>query len=75
MVSTTLALDATLSSRLSSRSRSQYQDMKRLEREHAKEKQKLTKDKDSSKSQLTKANQAKAKIENLGRELQKVCNF
>ncbi|KAH7104956.1 hypothetical protein BKA62DRAFT_691227 [Auriculariales sp. MPI-PUGE-AT-0066] len=48
-----------------------YQDMKRSERDHSKEKQKLTKEKDASKSQLTKANQAKTKIENLGRELQK----
>ncbi|KZW00466.1 hypothetical protein EXIGLDRAFT_761559 [Exidia glandulosa HHB12029] len=48
-----------------------YQDMKRVEREHAKEKQKLTKDKDASKSQLTKANAAKTRLENVGRELQK----
>lgn len=48
-----------------------YQEMKRTEREHAKEKQKLTKDKDASKSQLTKANQAKTRLENVGRELQK----
>lgn len=48
-----------------------YQDMKRIERDHAKEKQKLTKDKDASKSQLTKANAAKARLENVGRELQK----
>ena len=63
--------------------------MKRVERDHAKEKQKLVKDKDSgehrrrveisqplnlltAKSQLTKANQTKTKMENLARELQKV---
>lgn len=52
--------------------RAQYQDMKRIERDHSKEKQKLTKDKDASKSQLTKANAAKTRLENVGRELQKV---
>ena len=62
-----------------------------MERDHAKEKQKLVKDKDAgnipasphhfarliyaseAKSQLTKANQTKTKMENLARELQKVC--
>jgi hypothetical protein len=63
-----------------------------MEREHAKEKQKLVKDKDAgavycpfssdgrpsnmsqlAKGQLTKANQTKAKMESLARELQKVC--
>lgn len=59
-----------------------------MERDHAKEKQKLAKDKDAgtrsyaflfslsdqaaAKSQLTKANQTKTKMENLARELQKV---
>ena len=64
-----------------------------MERDHAKEKQKLVKDKDAgqlllsrcfswpypssvnpskAKGQLTKANQTKAKMENLARELQKV---
>jgi hypothetical protein len=65
-----------------------------MERDHAKEKQKLVKDKDAgmsyshshcprspiltpghartAKSQLTKANQTKTKMENLARELQKV---
>jgi len=42
-----------------------------MERDHAKEKQKLVKDKDAAKSQLTKANQTKTKMENLARELQK----
>ena len=61
-----------------------------MERDHAKEKQKLMKDKDAGKNiqrlplllqaqslkakgQLTKANQNKTKMENLARELQKVC--
>ncbi|PFH52258.1 hypothetical protein AMATHDRAFT_74319 [Amanita thiersii Skay4041] len=48
-----------------------FAEYKRLERDHAKEKQKLLKDKDAAKSQLTKANQAKIKMENLARELQK----
>ncbi|KAF9454197.1 hypothetical protein P691DRAFT_810923 [Macrolepiota fuliginosa MF-IS2] len=48
-----------------------FAEFKRAERDHAKEKQKLTKDKDAAKSQLTKANQSKAKIEGLARELQK----
>ncbi|EJU02784.1 hypothetical protein DACRYDRAFT_21745 [Dacryopinax primogenitus] len=48
-----------------------FAEMKRLEREHAKERQKLTKDKDAAKSQLTKANQGRTKLENLARELQK----
>ncbi|KAK2461437.1 hypothetical protein APHAL10511_005900 [Amanita phalloides] len=48
-----------------------FAEYKRLERDHAKEKQKLLKDKDAAKSQLTKANQTKAKMENLARELQK----
>ncbi|KAL9716420.1 hypothetical protein Ac2012v2_000868 [Leucoagaricus gongylophorus] len=48
-----------------------FAEFKRAERDHAKEKQKLTKDKDAAKSQLTKANQGKAKIESLARELQK----
>ncbi|KXN88855.1 hypothetical protein AN958_06725 [Leucoagaricus sp. SymC.cos] len=48
-----------------------FAEFKRTERDHAKEKQKLTKDKDAAKSQLTKANQSKAKIEGLARELQK----
>ncbi|KAF8921970.1 hypothetical protein CPB85DRAFT_1209902 [Mucidula mucida] len=48
-----------------------FAEFKRLERDHAKEKQKLTKDKDAAKSQLTKANQTKTKMENLARELQK----
>ncbi|KAH9897756.1 hypothetical protein C8Q73DRAFT_370629 [Cubamyces lactineus] len=48
-----------------------FAELKRLERDHAKEKQKLVKDKDAAKSQLTKANQTKAKMENLARELQK----
>ncbi|KAF9015699.1 hypothetical protein BDQ17DRAFT_1341500 [Cyathus striatus] len=48
-----------------------FAEFKRLERDHAKEKQKLVKDKDAAKSQLTKANQTKAKMENLARELQK----
>ncbi|KDQ15600.1 hypothetical protein BOTBODRAFT_31492 [Botryobasidium botryosum FD-172 SS1] len=48
-----------------------FQEMKRLERDHAKEKQKLTKDKDSAKTQLNKANQSRTKLENLARELQK----
>lgn len=63
-----------------------------MERDFAKEKQKLVKDKDAgkqrflfnnknmpltsarplAKSQLTKANQTKSKMENLARELQKV---
>ncbi|KAJ1302579.1 hypothetical protein OPQ81_002896 [Rhizoctonia solani] len=48
-----------------------FQEMKRLEREHAKEKQKLTRDKDAAKMQYTKASQARTKLENLARELQK----
>ncbi|KAH8987336.1 hypothetical protein EDB86DRAFT_3048193 [Lactarius hatsudake] len=48
-----------------------FAEFKRMEREHQKEKQKLLKDKDAAKSQLTKANQTKVKIENLARELQK----
>ncbi|KAL0951608.1 hypothetical protein HGRIS_008288 [Hohenbuehelia grisea] len=48
-----------------------FSEFKRLERDHAKEKQKLTKDKDAAKGQLTKANQTKTKMENLARELQK----
>ncbi|KAG8219559.1 hypothetical protein J3R82DRAFT_510 [Butyriboletus roseoflavus] len=48
-----------------------FAELKRLERDHAKEKQKLVKDKDAAKGQLTKANQTKAKMENLARELQK----
>ncbi|KAF8445644.1 hypothetical protein L210DRAFT_3642007 [Boletus edulis BED1] len=48
-----------------------FADLKKLERDHAKEKQKLVKDKDAAKGQLTKANQTKAKMENLARELQK----
>ncbi|KAK7058474.1 hypothetical protein VNI00_002108 [Paramarasmius palmivorus] len=48
-----------------------FAELKRLERDHAKEKQKLVKDKDSAKSQLSKANQTKTKMENLARELQK----
>ncbi|KAG8899032.1 hypothetical protein FRB99_006969 [Tulasnella sp. 403] len=48
-----------------------FQEMKRLEREFAKEKQKLVKEKDFSKSQLTKANLAKTKLESLARELQR----
>ncbi|CAE6512692.1 unnamed protein product [Rhizoctonia solani] len=48
-----------------------FQEMKRLEREHAKEKQKLTRDKDSAKMQYNKASQARTKLENLARELQK----
>ncbi|KAF8514792.1 hypothetical protein JB92DRAFT_2811258 [Gautieria morchelliformis] len=48
-----------------------YQELKRLERDHAKEKQKLVKDKDNAKSQLTKANQNKTRFENVARELQK----
>ncbi|KAH7886063.1 hypothetical protein F5I97DRAFT_1780747, partial [Phlebopus sp. FC_14] len=48
-----------------------FAEFKRLERDHAKEKQKLVKDKDAAKGQLTKANQTKAKMENLARELQK----
>ncbi|KAI0050556.1 hypothetical protein FA95DRAFT_1555483 [Auriscalpium vulgare] len=48
-----------------------FAEFKRMEREHQKEKQKLTKDKDAAKSQLTKANQTKVKMENLARELQK----
>ncbi|KAF8527571.1 hypothetical protein BU17DRAFT_39400 [Hysterangium stoloniferum] len=48
-----------------------YQELKRVEREHAKEKQKLVKDKDNAKSQLTKANQNKTRFENVARELQK----
>jgi hypothetical protein len=64
-----------------------------VERDHAKEKQKLMKDKDAgehryrimyrsrsyillpAKSQLTKANQTKTKMENLARELQKVLSL
>ncbi|CCM04464.1 uncharacterized protein FIBRA_06644 [Fibroporia radiculosa] len=49
----------------------QFAELKRVERDHAKEKQKLVKDKDAAKSQLTKANQTKTKMENLARELQK----
>ncbi|KAH7910925.1 hypothetical protein BJ138DRAFT_1086564 [Hygrophoropsis aurantiaca] len=48
-----------------------FAELKRLERDHAKEKQKLAKDKDAAKGQLTKANQTKTKMENLARELQK----
>ncbi|KAI0778975.1 hypothetical protein BD413DRAFT_464917, partial [Trametes elegans] len=48
-----------------------FAELKRLERDHAKEKQKLVKDKDAAKGQLTKANQTKTKMENLARELQK----
>ncbi|CAK5264279.1 unnamed protein product [Mycena citricolor] len=48
-----------------------FAEFKRLERDHAKEKQKLVKDKDAAKGQLTKANQSKIKVENLARELQK----
>ncbi|KIL71539.1 hypothetical protein M378DRAFT_19851 [Amanita muscaria Koide BX008] len=48
-----------------------FAEYKRLERDHTKEKQKLLKDKDAAKSQLTKANQTKSKMENLARELQK----
>ncbi|KAI0059443.1 hypothetical protein BV25DRAFT_1889737 [Artomyces pyxidatus] len=48
-----------------------FADYKRMERDHQKEKQKLVKDKDAAKSQLTKANQTKVKMENLARELQK----
>ncbi|KAG6380927.1 hypothetical protein JVT61DRAFT_5320 [Boletus reticuloceps] len=48
-----------------------FAELKKLERDHAKEKQKLVKDKDAAKGQLTKANQTKAKMENLARELQK----
>lgn len=48
-----------------------FAELKRVEREHAKEKQKLTKDKDAAKSQLTKSNLTKTKMENLARELQK----
>ncbi|KAA1468120.1 hypothetical protein DENSPDRAFT_770553 [Dentipellis sp. KUC8613] len=48
-----------------------FAEFKRMERDHQKEKQKLSKDKDAAKSQLTKANQTKIKMENLARELQK----
>jgi len=48
-----------------------FQEMKRVERDHAREKQKLTKDKDASKSQVSKLTKDKAKLENLGRELSK----
>jgi len=48
-----------------------FQELKRAEREHAKEKQKLVKDKDNAKNQLTKANQNKTRFENVVRELQK----
>ncbi|KAG5647733.1 hypothetical protein DXG03_008456 [Asterophora parasitica] len=48
-----------------------FAELKRVERDHAKEKQKLLKDKDAAKGQLTKANQTKTKMENLARELQK----
>ncbi|KAI0275229.1 hypothetical protein BC834DRAFT_851757 [Gloeopeniophorella convolvens] len=48
-----------------------FAEFKRMERDHQKEKQKLVKDKDAAKSQLTKANQTKVKMENLARELQK----
>ncbi|THH17368.1 hypothetical protein EW146_g3418 [Bondarzewia mesenterica] len=48
-----------------------FAEFKRMERDHQKEKQKLTKDKDAAKGQLTKANQTKIKMENLARELQK----
>ncbi|QRV80437.1 hypothetical protein RhiJN_08452 [Ceratobasidium sp. AG-Ba] len=48
-----------------------FQEMKRLEREHAKERQKLTKDKDAAKTQYNKLSQAKTKVESLARELQK----
>ncbi|KAJ7193309.1 hypothetical protein GGX14DRAFT_588990 [Mycena pura] len=48
-----------------------FAEFKRLERDHAKERQKLLKDKDAAKGQLTKANQSKTKVESLARELQK----
>ncbi|KZS93504.1 hypothetical protein SISNIDRAFT_84372 [Sistotremastrum niveocremeum HHB9708] len=48
-----------------------FQEMKRLEREHAREKQKLNKDKDSAKAQSSKLTKDKTKLENLGRELSK----
>ncbi|KAL1739851.1 hypothetical protein HDZ31DRAFT_48662 [Schizophyllum fasciatum] len=48
-----------------------FAEFKRMERDHAKEKQKLVKDKDAAKGQLSKANQTKTKMENLARELQK----
>ncbi|PPQ67918.1 hypothetical protein CVT25_000330 [Psilocybe cyanescens] len=48
-----------------------FAELKRMERDHSKEKQKLVKDKDAAKGQLTKANQTKTKMENLARELQK----
>ncbi|KAF8808107.1 hypothetical protein BYT27DRAFT_7211700 [Phlegmacium glaucopus] len=48
-----------------------FAELKRMERDHAKEKQKLVKDKDAAKGQLSKANQTKTKMENLARELQK----
>ncbi|KAF8314438.1 hypothetical protein DL93DRAFT_2058080 [Clavulina sp. PMI_390] len=48
-----------------------YQQIRRIEREHAREKQRLTKEKDTAKSSLTKANQAKTKLEALARQLQK----
>ncbi|KZP25284.1 hypothetical protein FIBSPDRAFT_734260 [Athelia psychrophila] len=48
-----------------------FAELKRVERDHAKEKQKLVKDKDAAKGQLTKANQTKTKMESLARELQK----
>ncbi|KAF7972588.1 hypothetical protein HWV62_17386 [Athelia sp. TMB] len=48
-----------------------FAELKRQERDHAKEKQKLVKDKDAAKGQLTKANQTKTKMESLARELQK----
>lgn len=50
-----------------------YSEMKRIERDHAKERQKLTKDKDAAKNQLAKANQAKTKLENFARDLTKDC--
>jgi hypothetical protein len=72
--------------------------VRRNEREHAREKQRLTKDKDTgtfidlldgenllfddamvngslAKASLTKANQAKTKLENIARELQKAGNY
>ncbi|TFK41851.1 hypothetical protein BDQ12DRAFT_677267 [Crucibulum laeve] len=48
-----------------------FAELKRLERDHAKEKQKLIKEKDTAKGQLTKSNQTRTKMENLARELQK----
>ncbi|KAF5313185.1 hypothetical protein D9619_002621 [Psilocybe cf. subviscida] len=50
-----------------------FAELKRMERDHAKEKQKLigTTSIHPAKGQLTKANQTKTKMENLARELQK----